>query len=124
MAHDYTYIGLHLASHAKRILELRAAHRLVLFHITCMFAYVHVRAHTCTRNCSDQTKEHTHILSGGVPTNAETKPTPLQYLHTLHTQHILLTYMHNKLNIQHPSGQCPSPSPVGRGEILFCVARD
>src|SRR4029434_9585808 len=42
--YDYIYIGLHIATHAKVILKLRAAYRLVLFHITCMFAYVHTHA--------------------------------------------------------------------------------
>src|SRR4029434_5139571 len=40
-AHDYIYIGLPIATHAKRILELRAAYRLVLVDITFLFLIVH-----------------------------------------------------------------------------------
>src|SRR4029434_1212638 len=73
IAHDYIYIGLPIATHAKRILELRAAYRLVLVHITCMFAYVHTHARRTTeirqRNTHTQScwrappSSHTHSLS-------------------------------------------------------------
>src|SRR4029434_10320619 len=79
------YIGLHIATHAKRILELRAAYRLVLVHITCMFAYVHTHA----RGTTVIRQRNTHILSGALLT---AQPRAHKLTHTLpllHT-HILL----------------------------------
>src|SRR4029434_7449081 len=51
--------------------------------------YVRVRAHTCTRNCSDQTKEHTQILSGALLT-AHPRAHRLTHTHTLQ----LLSHTH------------------------------
>src|SRR4029434_6141485 len=43
--------------------------------------YVRVRAYTCTQNCSDQTKEHTHILSGTLLT-AQPRAHKIAHTHT------------------------------------------
>src|SRR4029434_9449137 len=43
--------------------------------------YVRVRAYTCTQNCSDQTKEHTHILSGTLLT-ARPRAHKIAHTHT------------------------------------------
>src|SRR4029434_6239296 len=77
IAHDYIYIGLHIATHAKRILELRAAYRLALVHITCMFAYVHTHARA-TRVIKHR-NTHTHSL-WRAPNSAT--PSPPAYTHT------------------------------------------
>ena len=65
----------HIATHAKRILELRAAYRLVLVHITCMFAYVHTHARGTT--VIRQRNTHTHSFW-----RAPNSATPSSQAHT------------------------------------------
>src|SRR4029434_2987090 len=76
-AHDYIYIGLHIATHAKRILELRAAYRLALVHITCMFAYVHTHARGTTVIKQRKTRTHSFWRA---PNSAT--PSPPAHTHT------------------------------------------
>src|SRR4029434_5940048 len=86
IAHDYIYIGLPIATHAKRILELRAAYRLLLVHITCMSAYVHTHARGTT--VIRQRNTHTHSFW-----RAPNSATPSSQAHT-HTHTLSLTHPH------------------------------
>ena len=72
-----------MATHAKGTLELRAAHRLVLVHITCMFANVHTHA----RGTAVIEQRNTHILSGALlkahdRAHKLTHTLPLSYTYT------------------------------------------
>src|SRR4029434_3143742 len=87
----HIYIGLHIASHAKRILELRAAYRLVLVHITCIFAYVHTHARGTT--VIRQMNTHTHSFLRA-PNSATPSSPAHQLTHTSpHSFNSLVSYI-------------------------------
>src|SRR4029434_11189661 len=76
---DYTRLHIHWPSHS----HTREGNTRTYPH----HMYVHERAHTCTQNCSDRTKEHTHILSGALLT-AQPRAHKLSHTHT-HTPSLL-----------------------------------